>query len=226
MPSVLPVSFPLPRRSADEQLPPTQRFYCLPPALPHQFYHMLRSVYFFALFALGTLLCAQPEWTITDSDISFEIVNAGITVDGSLSQPEGEIRFDPSDLSPASLRVSVPVSTLETGISARDNHLRDQKYFYVDKYPDITMRSIEITKRSANAFDGVFALTIKGITQQVSFPFTFRQNGEKSYFDGEFSLDRLDFEVGSESLFLDDKVRVNLRVTVEPLRSSATSDSR
>jgi polyisoprenoid-binding protein YceI len=187
---------------------------------------MLRSVCLFTLLTVATLAFAQPEWTIVDSDISFEIVNAGITVDGSLSQPEGEIRFDPVDLSPASLRVSVPVSTLETGLSARDHHLMAEKYFYVDQYPNITMRSVEITQRSANAFDGVFALTIKETTQQVRFPFTFRQDGKEGSFDGEFSIDRLNFDVGGTSFFLDDEVRINLQVVVKPLSASATNNLR
>lgn len=208
-----------------EQLPLLPGFYDSYLSLFYQFFLMLRFFCLSVLLALSHLALAQPEWTITDSEISFEIVNAGITVDGSLGQPKGEIRFDPSDLSPASLRVSVPVSTLETGLSARDNHLMAKKYFYADEYPRITMRSVEVTKRSANAFDGVFALTIKGTTQKLSFPFTFRQNGDESYFDGEFSIDRLTFDVGSKSLFLDDEVQVNLRITVKPLTNTA-GDSR
>ena len=39
-------------------------------------------------------------------------------------------------------------------------------------------------------------LTIKGRTQDVVAPFTFRQDGGNGIFDGGFTLKRLDFGVG------------------------------
>jgi polyisoprenoid-binding protein YceI len=187
---------------------------------------MLRSIYFSLCLLLFTAGYAQPEWAIVDSEITFEIDNAGVTVDGSLGEPYGEIRFDPTDLSPASLQASVKVRSLETGISARDHHLMAKKYFYADQYPEISLRSTNITKRNANTFDGVFQLTIKGNSRTVSFPFTFRRDQNQGYFDGEFTIDRLNYDVGSESFFLDDQVRIQLRVNVKPIAPAGTEKSR
>lgn len=178
------------------------------------------------LFSLpGHLLLAQPEWNVVSGDITFEIQNAGITVDGSIGNLQGDIRFDASDLTPANLRASVGVKTLETGISARDHHLMSKKYFWVDQYPRITMRSVEIRQRSGSSFEGTFELTIRGETRTVTFPFTFQRDDKAGIFDGEFSINRLDYGVGGKSLFLGDEVQVSIRVRVVPAQTSLSGNS-
>lgn len=157
---------------------------------------------------------AQPNWTISKGTIVFKIKNAGITVDGSVGNLTGSVTFAPDSLSASSLKASVEVSTLETGIESRDEHLMDEDYFYVEKYPRITMESVKIEPRSATQFQGTFRLTIRDHTETVRFPFTFRKTGQGSAFDGEFEINRLDFGVGGKSFLLSNTVKVSLHVEV------------
>jgi polyisoprenoid-binding protein YceI len=172
---------------------------------------------FFLVVLIGLITLpglAQSSWQVRSGNISFEIKNAGFTVDGSFGDLKGDIRFHPSEVAQAQLSASVGVETIETGITSRDHHLMGQEYFYVDQYPRIKMRAVRITKRSATAFDGKFELTIRGKTQLIDFPFTFRHDGETGSFDGEFLINRLDFGVGGNSLFLSNDVKVSLHVDV------------
>jgi len=126
---------------------------------------------------------------------------------------KGNISFDPSNLSTALFDLNVDAATVNTGINSRDNHLRKEEYFNVNKFPSITFLSTKVT---ASNKDGIFIvsgnITIKGITKNISFPFTAqaRQNGY--LFKGTFKLNRRDFQVGGGSLVLSDNLEVSFSV--------------
>ena len=171
------------------------------------------------LFMVGTVglwqLAAQ-KWQATSHDIQFFIRNAGIKVSGTLDGLEANITFNPNQPAGSSLQGSVEVSTIDTGIGARDRHLKKEDYFFIDQFPRINMRSKSI-RRTSSAYEGVFVVEIKGTRQEVTLPFTFAQQGNTGTFKGTFSIDRRDFEVGGYSLILADTVKVELEVTVRRL---------
>ena len=55
-------------------------------------------------------------------------------------------------------------------------------------------------------------LTIKGTTKEISFPFKATAKGDDYLFEGEFPLNRRDFNVGGGSLTMSDHLTVSLKV--------------
>ncbi|SFQ53889.1 YceI family protein [Hymenobacter arizonensis] len=146
---------------------------------------------------------------VQEAEIRFEIANAGLTVDGTLSGLQATVQFDPARLEQSRIQASVPVSSIKTGIGLRDRHLLKPEYFDAAKYPAITMQSTAFRKTGPNQFEGVFTLTIKGVQREVKMPFTVSGANE---FQGRLSLNRLDYNVGKVSLLLSDKVAVTIRM--------------
>jgi polyisoprenoid-binding protein YceI len=70
-----------------------------------------------------------------------------------------------------------------------------------------------ITKEIGGTFKGIFALTIKGTTKMVPVVFSFTEIADKAKFTGSFTINRLDFKVGSSSFILSDDVTINIEVT-------------
>jgi polyisoprenoid-binding protein YceI len=147
------------------------------------------------------------------SAIKFSIKNLGITVNGSFKGLKGDIIFDSQQPATALFNLSVGVATINTGIKARDNHLRKEEYFNVNKFPSITFLSTKVT---ASNKDGIFIvsgnITIKGTTKNISFPFTAQAQQNGYLFKGTFKLNRRDFQVGGSSLVLSDKLEVSFSV--------------
>lgn len=147
------------------------------------------------------------------SSVKFAIKNLGITVNGTFSAIKGAITFDPAKPNNAVFNLSVDAATLNTGITARDNHLKKEDYFNVNKFPLITFLS---TKVSASGKESIFiingSITIKDITKNISFPFTIAAQQSGYLFKGEFKLNRRDFQVGSGSLVLSDNLEVSFSV--------------
>lgn len=165
----------------------------------------------FSISWLCWLLLGAPaaERQVKESEITFQIVNAGLTVDGTLAGLEATVQFDPSHLDQASMRASVPVSSIKTGISLRDQHLQKPDYFDAAKYPAITMQSTAFRQTGPNQYEGTFTLTMKGISHEVKLPFTVSAAHE---FQGKLRVNRLDFGIGKHSLILADDVTINLRM--------------
>jgi polyisoprenoid-binding protein YceI len=145
-----------------------------------------------------------------ENPIQFKIKNAGITVDGAISDWMVEVDFDPKKLEQSSIRGTANPVSIETGIKLRDWHLQGREYFDVKKYPEIRLQSKSFKPDGKNAFIGIFELQVRDVKKEVQIPFTVIQIGKQRNYKGEFVIDRLDFGMGEKSLVLSDEVRVYL----------------
>lgn len=149
------------------------------------------------------------------SSITFKIKNAGIGVDGSFKGFQGTVDFNPNNLSSSKFNVSVDAKTVDTDNGTRDNHLREEEYFGVEKHPKISMKSTSITKVSDDKYKATFDLTLKGKTKSVSFPFSYSKTSTGYKLNGSFEIDRRDFGVGGSSWILSDDVKVFIDLEVK-----------
>ncbi|MGB0849849.1 MAG: YceI family protein [Bacteroidia bacterium] len=167
-----------------------------------------------ALTLFSLVAFAATTWTPTTGSVNFHIKNAGITVDGSLKGLSASVKFDENDLANSSIYAAVKVSTINTGIGKRDEHLKAEEYFNATKYPKIEMKSTSF-KKTSKGYTGTFDVTIKGKTKSLSMPFTFTNDGETGKFKGKLKLDRTDFGVGESGFILSDDVRVDISLNVK-----------
>jgi polyisoprenoid-binding protein YceI len=165
------------------------------------------------LLLLFTPFCfAQAKHIPTKSTVTFQIKNLGINVGGSFSGFKGDLQFDPSRLDSSRIEASVDAKTINTDNDGRDEHLRSDSYFDVDKYPQITLKSVSFRHKSGNNYSGVFNLTIKDKTRQVELPFTYTENGGAASFRGNLKIQRTDYGVGGTSLVMADDVSISINV--------------
>lgn len=147
------------------------------------------------------------------SAVKFSIKNFGVNVNGGFKGLQGTIRFNPSELSTAVFNVTIDANTINTGISARDNHLRKEDYFNVQKYPGISFIAKQVVPKDKKESYIVTAdIIVKGVSREVSFPFTAVLQNDGWLFTGEFKLNRKDFKIGKSSLILSDNLAVSLSV--------------
>jgi polyisoprenoid-binding protein YceI len=74
----------------------------------------------------------------------------------------------------------------------------------------ILIQSKGFVKTGKSNFAGRFDLTIKSITKEVVIPFTRGGKGDTIFYKGSFEINRLDFNIGEESLTLDETVRIEV----------------
>ncbi len=153
------------------------------------------------LIHLVAIAAFAQSYKATDegSTIKFEIKNFGIGTGGSFKGLEGNVSFDPADVSKDTFDLSVDANTIDTDNNMRDNHLKKEDYFDVQNYPRIRFVSTGVTVDKNAHFTVTGKLTIKSTTQEIAIPVTATPKNEGYIFTGEFKINRKDFKVGGSS---------------------------
>jgi len=90
------------------------------------------------------------------------------TVRGAFSGITGTASFDDKDFTKSTVKVTIPVTSLDTREPKRDAHLKSPDFFDAEKFPTLTFQS---TKVVASGTEGKFKvegnLTIHGVTKPV-----------------------------------------------------------
>ncbi len=160
-----------------------------------------------AVLLIDSFAFAEAEkWEIdkAHSNIYFDVKHTYATVRGKFDDFSGTLKFNPDNLALSSVKFEVKTKSINTGIPNRDNHLRSEEFFSVNKYPFMTFESTDVKLKKGNQYTLEGNLTIKGKTNNVAFPFTYfgtRENPLKkgktvAGFETRFSIDRLEYEVG------------------------------
>ena len=160
-----------------------------------------------ALLMTNFALAEAEKWEIdkAHSNIYFDVRHTYATVRGKFEDFSGTLKFDPDNLTLSSVKFEVKTKSINTGISNRDNHLRSEEFFAVNKHPFMTFQSTGVKQKEGNQYTLVGNLTIKDKTNEVAVPFTYlgtRENPLKkgkmvTGFEARFSIDRLEYQVGT-----------------------------
>jgi polyisoprenoid-binding protein YceI len=130
----------------------------------------------------------------SQSQVSFRIKKIGfLTIKGTLSDIQGNIVFDQNDLNNSNFDVSVGATTINTGNNKRDEHLKSNDFFSVKEFPKISFQSSKILK-DKKQFLAIGQLTILNKTNEVSIRFNYKNKS----LEGDFSLNRLDYDLGKK----------------------------
>jgi polyisoprenoid-binding protein YceI len=113
---------------------------------------------------------AGTTWRIdpNHSTIGFSVKHMMFaTVRGRFDDFAGTIRFDPDQVDRSSVDVTIQTASIDTGIGARDTHLRSADFFDAERVPTATFQSTSV-EGDGKRFVIRGELTIRGVTHQVS----------------------------------------------------------
>lgn len=88
-------------------------------------------------------------------------------VRGSFSNVTGTVIYDPDNLANSSIHAEIDASTLNTGDSQRDGHVKSQDFLHVEQHPKIVFQSTNIQKTGDNEFKVAGNITIHGVTKPI-----------------------------------------------------------
>lgn len=159
------------------------------------------------------------------SNIGFRVLHMGLAeVPGNFTDFTGTINYDGADVTKSSVEFSAKVTSVNTGVQPRDNHLRTADFFEVEKYPDMMFKSTRIEKKGNNQFIAHGDFTLKGVTKQIALPVTINgylkdQRGNvKIGISALTTINRSDYGVGKVDTLpngaqaIADKININLQI--------------
>lgn len=189
---------------------------------------MKKAIYLLvALVATATSFAQTATWKadVLHSSLNFSVKHLGISfVDGKFDQYDGTFNGNSEEISKGSFDFTVQVNSINTGVEARDNHLKTADFFSVDQFATLTFKSHGIKKVKGNNYqlDGI--LTIRGISKPVRFELVYGGNvkddgngNEKLGFQARTTINRFDFDVSydptGQGISKDVSLVVNLEMT-------------
>lgn len=168
--------------------------------------------------AAATLHALAPAWRTGSAEV---IVSCPLTVGGHFDAKtkalEGRLDVDPANPSRLTGTLAVDLSTLETGISLRDSHLRE-RYLEVGKgegYRRAVLSDVVLVSRQAASFSGrtnfTATLLVHGATKPVAGEATVTRSGRTVKVDATFPISLNGFAI-PEPRYLGVGVRDQVRV--------------
>lgn len=107
------------------------------------------------------------------STVGFAIRHYEINwVTGRFKDYKGMINYDAADITKSSVEFTAKVESVDTGVAARDTHLRNADFFEVAKFPEMTFKSTRVERKGKDGYVLHGDFTLKGVTKAISFPFT------------------------------------------------------
>jgi polyisoprenoid-binding protein YceI len=137
---------------------------------------------------------------------------------------EGQVEVDESDPTRSIITARLDPSTINTGVPARDDHLRSADFFDVRNHPDILFKSTAIATTAADHYAVIGRLTLHGVSQLVTLYVRIAGQGldpfgnTRAGASARVSLNRKDFglrwnqALEAGGLAVGDEVDINLEV--------------
>ena len=166
---------------------------------------MLVCIAFISLNLFG-----QTAWKIDPehTDLQFKAKYLAISnVTGEFHEYSGTVLADDPNFVNADISVTVKAKSLDTDIKRRDEHLRSEDFFYVEKYPDIKFKSTSFEKTGADTYELTGEMTMRGVTKTETFDVVYNGKVEMdgklhAGFEVKGTVNRFEYDIDWNEKFL------------------------
>jgi polyisoprenoid-binding protein YceI len=172
-----------------------------------------------AIFCLAAWPAAADAWRLQNSSMfAFEASFEGAPLEGSFTDFDVRIEFNPQEPAGSSLRVTVELAGADMGDSDMNEAIAAQEWFDVKGFPDAQYSSDDIAEAAPGSFVAHGVLVLKGIRRDVDVPFVWSESADLATMRGEFMLKRSDFNIGTgewasgEQIGIDIMLRFDLQL--------------
>jgi len=149
------------------------------------------------------------------SSALFRVTHLGVGAFwGRFNSVQGELSFDPSDVSKSSVSISIPASSVDSNDEQRDGHLKSPDFFNAKEFPEITFRSTKVEAGEHGALNVTGDFTLLGQTRSIHFEAQHVGHGERGRFgyrsgwEADFSIERSDYGMDFMTGMLGGSVRI------------------
>ena len=154
--------------------------------------------------------------------IGFVARHAMVTkVRGAFNEFEGTATLDGANPAASHVEVTINAASIDTRNAQRDEHLRSNDFLAMQEHPKITFSSTGVRQVDDTTFEVTGDLTIKGVTNPVTIPFTFEGaakdpfGNQRAGFEGSVTINRKDYGVTWNAALEGGGVLVSDKVTLE-----------
>ena len=156
----------------------------------------------FAAIAVAAVLVSAPafaaHWNVdyAKSRLGFTAQWSNEPFNAAFKSWKADIDFDPADLAHARADVTIMPSSEASDEKDFDEGLKGGLGFGVSQFPTARFVTTGFTRKSGDNYVATGRLTLKGVTKDVTLPFTLTIAGNTAHMKGTAEVMRTDFGVG------------------------------
>lgn len=155
-----------------------------------------------------------------DSQAEFSITKwAVFKEEGRFKDFEGTIQFDPSNPAATTVDFTIRAASVDSRNEGRDRALRSEEFFYVERYPTLTFKSVRARPLDQSNIEVEGDITIRGVTKRITVPVKIlgvnhagRELGTLVGFESTFTINREDFKVGEDWQIIGKEATIHLLI--------------
>lgn len=180
------------------------------------FYRYMIAAFAAASMAATGLAFAQVD--AAKSTVTATSKQMNVPVEGKFKKFDAKVSFDPAKPAAGSAQLTVDVGSYDLGDDSYNEQVRGKEWFDAKTFPKATFVSSGITPAGTGKYTVTGTLTIKGKSQNVSFPMTVAQQAGVQAFDGALPISRLKFDIGTgewkDTSTVADEVTIKFHIVV------------
>jgi polyisoprenoid-binding protein YceI len=174
-----------------------------------------------ALAALAAYAQAPQKIVPGKSFIRFVTKQMNVPVEGQFKKFDATVAFDPAKPQATLAEFEVELGSIDLGSEEGETEARRKPWLNVEAFPKAKFVASAVKQVAPGKYEASGPLTIKGRMHDIVAPFTLNDAAGVRTVEGQFSLKRLQFNIGegvwSETDTVADEVLVRFRFAL-PLR--------
>ena len=135
---------------------------------------ILRILGFIALLVSSPAFAA--DYVVRTGTLTFSGQQQGEAFDGRFDRFSATIQFDAAQLTESKLDVSIDLSSADSQNSERDDTLKGDDFFAIERFPKAHFVTSVVRAIDATQFEADATLTIRDKSVALKFPFTFERD--------------------------------------------------
>ena len=178
------------------------------------------TIILLVFFVLTSFITKDGVWKndAPHSQLGFTVTHLGISdVSGTFNDFDVTLTSSKPDFSDAVFELTGNVSSIDTRVEARDNHLKSADFFDAAKYPTMNFKSTSLRDAGKDKYKLTGDLTLHGITRPVIMDLQYKGSVENPMskkpsagFQVTGIIKRSDFNLGNSfpEQMISDEVRI------------------
>ena len=141
-----------------------------------------------------------------------------VPVEAQFRKFTAQIAFDPARPEAGKAQIEIDLDSFDIGFAEYNEDAKGKNWFDVRNFPRATFVSTTMRTLGGGRFEARGPLTIKGKTNEIVAPFTYKEDAGTGVFDGAFAIRRLQYNIG-EGVWKDtdtvaNEVQIKFRIVV------------
>ena len=181
------------------------------------------------VFGPATVAETASETYVVDkghSALVFKIKHLGVSyTHGRFNDFNGHFVVDDANLKNAKIEIEIDASSIDTNDKKRDDHLRSEDFFHVEKFHSITFESTSIAMPEKGVYRVTGNFTLHGVTKEVTFRMKKIGEGDDPWgghrigYEGQLVIKRSEYGMTTMLKGVGDEVYITLGI--EGIRKQA-----